>query len=94
MAINAQRLAIQSINRKAVNLDSSCLSKHLHGKDQPMKILLPQKDPFDSHQGATFDSYPFAAFHQGMRFKAGTAIDSSPDGLDLGVRNSGRLGSG
>jgi hypothetical protein len=29
-----------------------------------------------------------------MRFKAGTAIDSSPDGLDLGVRNSGRLGSG
>src|SRR5712692_1891297 len=47
-AINARRLTIQSLNQKGVNFVSSCLSKDPHGKDEPIEILLPHQDSFDS----------------------------------------------
>jgi hypothetical protein len=90
----ARRYCVQPLHEKRVNFYRGCFSQHFHGKDQPIKILLPYQDPLDSHQGATLDSHPLAALQEGMWLDSDTAFDNAPNGLDLDGRNSGRLARG
>src|ERR1700729_409012 len=83
-----RRSCCHRLHISGVNLHCYGLRHHVYGKNEIIKVLLPNQNPFDAFEWAPRDANPLTTFQEKMWFYAEVTFYYPSDRLNLFLRDA------